>query len=274
MKQEMKIILAICLFVILTISNLFIYPIYFEYQCKTRNFQDFEAKITSDIINSNIVIVTKEEKEFENGLRTSYDAGASGIIFKQDKETYYALTAYHVVKDYMNAEYLIIPYGSPTYSEYRKQNETHVSLEEYYEQFKKVSVVFADEACDLAVISFESKKQLNVLSIEKVNPSQNEKIAVVSNPKGKRFVLSYGNIRSKNYYTFDSGDDLKPVKTFKHNAYVDFGSSGSVVLNQDMKIVGINIGGGTNFFHKFKYGAMVPCELILDFLNKNDFSVK
>ena len=35
-----------------------------------------------------------------------------------------------------------------------------------------------------------------------------------------------------------------------------------------MQIVGINIGGGTDFMNRFKYGVMVPCELISEFLEK------
>ena len=63
----------------------------------------------------------------------------SNAVFKQNKKMYYALTAYHVVKNYPNAEYFIIPYGAPTYSEYRKQSNVHVPNEEYYGQFKKAT---------------------------------------------------------------------------------------------------------------------------------------
>ena len=112
-------------------------------------------------MNSNIVIVEHEEKtESEGVVHSTYGVGASGVGFKQDKDVYYALTAYHVVKNYSNAEYFIIPYGAPTYSEYREQSEVHVPNEEYYGQFEKATVVFADEKYDLAVISFKSEKIL------------------------------------------------------------------------------------------------------------------
>lgn len=126
--------------------------------------------ITNNIMSSNIVIVEHEEKkESENVIHSTYSVGASGVVFKQDKDTYYALTAYHVVKDYLNAEYFIIPYGAPTYSEYRNQSEVHVPNEEYYGQFEKATVVFADEKYDLAVISFKSEEPLNTLFIEESN---------------------------------------------------------------------------------------------------------
>ena len=270
-----KVIIVICLIISFASVTTVLLPSLLEYRCKIRDFDDFEGKITSDIMNSNIVIVEHEEKtESEGVVHSTYGVGASGVVFKQDKDVYYALTAYHVVKNYSNAEYFIIPYGAPTYSEYREQSEVHVPNEEYYGQFEKATVVFADEKYDLAVISFKSEKPMNILSIEKENPVYKEKLAVISNPMGERFVTTYGIIKSKEYYSFESDDELIATKTFKHNAYIDSGSSGSAVLNKNMNIIGINIGGGTNVFNKFVYGAMVPSELILEFLDENNFVVK
>ena len=267
-----KVIIVICLIISFASVTTVLLPSLLEYRCKIRDFDDFEGKITSDIMNSNIVIVEHEEKtESEGVVHSTYGVGASGVVFKQDKDVYYALTAYHVVKNYSNAEYFIIPYGAPTYSEYRQQSEVHVPNEEYYGQFEKATVVLADEKYDLAVISFKSDETLNILSIEDVNPIYKEKIAVISYPMGERFLITFGTIRSKEYYAFESDDGVVATKTLKHNAYIDEGSSGSVVLNQNMDVVGINIGGGTNIYNKFVYGAMVPSELILEFLVENNF---
>ena len=270
--MKKKIIMTICIVTAFSLLIVFILPLLLEYRCKTRSFDEFEEKITDSIMKSNIVIVEHEEKkESEGVIHSSYGIGASGVIFKQDGDMYYELTAYHVVKHYLDAEYFIIPYGAPTYSEYRQQSDVHVPNEEYYGQFEKATVILADENYDLAVISFKSDETLNTLSIEDVNPVYNEKIAVISNPMGERFLTTFGIIRSKEYYAFESDDEMVATKTMKHNAYIDEGSSGSVVLNHNMDVVGINIGGGTNIYNKFVYGAMVPSELILEFLVENNF---
>ena len=269
-NNKNKIIVVTLIFVFVCICA-FIYPSVYEHQCKTRYYGDFDKKITNDILESNIAIVKQEKKITENITSVSWDVGASGVIFRADGDTYYALTAYHVVKDFQNTEYIIIPYGVPTYSEYKKSSESYVSSEMYYEQFEKATIVLIDEEYDLAVISFESKEPLNVLSVSEDNPNTNEKIAVISNPEGERFVYSFGVITSKDYYLFESNDELCPVNTFTHNAYIAPGSSGSAVLNEEMRIVGINIGGGTDFMNRFKYGAMIPCELIHEFFQKNSF---
>lgn len=275
MNRRKKIIMTISIVTALYLLIAFILPLLLEYRCKTRSFDEFEEKITDNIMKSNIVIVDyKEKKESGHVIRWSYGIGASGVIFKQDGDMYYALTAYHVVKDYLDAEYFIIPYGAPTYSEYRQQSDAYVLSEDYFGQFEKATVILADENYDLAVISFKSDETLNTLSIEDVNPVYNEKIAVISNPMGERFLITFGTIRSKGCYPFESDDGSVATKTLKHNAYINEGSSGSVVLNNNMDIVGINIGGTTNIYKKFVYGAMVPSEVILEFLAENNFVVE
>lgn len=278
MNKKRKIQLTVFLISIICILVsvcILVYPSVHEYQCKTRCFKDFEKKVTDDILKSNIVIVKYEEKkESENITSFSYSVGASGVVFDSEGDTYYALTAYHVVKDFENADYIIIPYGAPSYSDYSKNSESYVSNEMYYGQFEKATVVLADEKYDLAVISFKSEEPLNLLTLNEKNPQYSEKIMVISNPEGERFVYSFGTITSKDYYVFESNDGLLPVNTLKHNAYENYGSSGSAVLNQEMKIVGINIGGGTDFLNRFKYGVMVPCELINEFLENYRSSEK
>lgn len=268
-KKKISIILfvvsALCL---LTSLIILIYPTIYDYQCRTRYYSDFESKATDEIMKSNIVVVRYEEKANGNVTSMSYGLGSSGVVFASDADKYYALTAYHVVKDCDMVEYIIVPYGAPTIEECRENSETHIPNGMYYEQFSRAKVEFADEEYDLAVISFETDCTINMLDLSEANPKYNEKIMVIGNPEGERFIKSYGRIKSKDYFVFDSEDGLSPTKAYKHNAYENHGSSGSVVLNEDMKIVGINIGGGTDSLGRFKYGAMVPCEQIKEFLEK------
>ncbi len=272
MKNKRKaIIVLICLIFVLATVGIWIYSSVYEYQCKTRKYEQMEESITNDILKSNIVIVKYEEKNKGNVTNMTYGTGASGVVFDSVGDTYYALTAYHVVRESENTEYYILPYGAPTYAEYSKKCESYVSNEMYYGQFEKGTVVLLDEEYDLAIIEFKSKETLSCLLINETNPKYNEKIAVISNPKGERFVHSFGIIKSKDYFKFDSKDGQLPTNVFKHNAYVNSGSSGSVVLNQNMRIVGINIGGGTDVFGRYKYGCMIPSELIHRYLEMNGF---
>ena len=57
-----QIVIVIFLIGILLSACIFIYPSVYEYQCKTRHFNDFENKVTNEILESNILIVKYEEK--------------------------------------------------------------------------------------------------------------------------------------------------------------------------------------------------------------------
>ena len=272
-KKNKKIraaVIAVVALCVLASACVLIYPSVYEYQCKLRCFDELEKEITDDILESNIVIVKHEKKEAEGVTNFSWSAGASGVVFASRENTYYALTAYHVVKDFEQAEYIVIPYGAPSYAECRENSETYLSNTMYYERFGTAQVVFAKEEYDLAVIAFQSEKKLSVLPIAEGNPKQKEEIVVISNPEGERFACSYGTVRSEEYFVFESGDDLLPVNTLKHSAYVNHGSSGGAVLNQDMEVVGINIGGGSDFWNRVRYGAMVPCEVVKEFLESQE----
>lgn len=48
----------------------------------------------------------------------------------------------------------------------------------------------------MAVISFESDKQISVVQIAETMPEKGDRIAVISNPEGEKFVSTYGKIKS------------------------------------------------------------------------------
>lgn len=149
-KKKISIIFLISSVICLVVSIvILIYPTIYDYQCETRYVTEL-----------------------------SYGTGSSGVVFASDEDRYYALTAYHVVKDFDTVEYIIVPYGVPTIEKYRENSDTHISNGMYYEQFSRAKVEFADESYDLAVISFESDEEINVLQLSETNPKYNEKIMV------------------------------------------------------------------------------------------------
>ena len=263
--EAIVVILCACLAVVLLG-----YPSLYDHRCRTRVYDDLQKVITEDILKANIVIVNKKtEKQSEMVTHESYSAGASGVIFKKEENSYYALTAYHVVDDAADAEWIVIPWGAKSYSDYVKDREGHVSFEEYYDQFSRGELIAADKNYDLAVLRFQSEDSLNALELSDKNPKKGSRIAAISNPEGKLFVQTYGVIKSMDYYLFETKDGLPASKTLKHTAYEAPGSSGSVVLNENMEIAGINIGGGTDAFGRFKFGVMVPCELVNIFIEES-----
>ncbi|HBH94468.1 MAG TPA: hypothetical protein DDX91_01860 [Ruminococcaceae bacterium] len=253
---------------------LLIQPALYEDECRTRVYEDIEGKLLEyDVMSANICVVKCDETE-ENGSvkHLSYSLGSSGIIYKKEQAgKYYALTACHVVADARrNTRFLIQPYGTLSYRQ-TKENGRSLSLEEYYAQFPSANVEYCDESCDLAVISFYSPSKLGVLDIAQSDAQKDTKIAVISNPEGEKFIRTFGCITSDSPVIFSGNDGKSANTTIQHNAYVAPGSSGSGVLSFDSgkaEIVGINIGGGTNFMGKFQYGVMIPSHQISNFLEK------
>lgn len=219
------------------------------------------------VLSANICIVRCEETTHGNMTEYSYSLGASGVIFESKQGRYYALTANHVVEEKdssVKSSFIIQPYGTVSYS---KSSDRHSSLGEYYSKFPIAKVEYTDEKDDLAVISFYTSEKLNVLPLAESDALSGERIAVVSNPVGDRFVHSFGNIISDEKIVFSADDDKSYNMAIQHNAYIAPGSSGSAVLNENMEIVGINIGGATDFMGRYRYSAMIPLRQIKLFLD-------
>lgn len=62
-------------------------------------------------MSTNLLIVDEKIEKTEDMTTFDYGIGASGVIFKREGDTYYALTANHVVNTGRN--YKILHYGAP-----------------------------------------------------------------------------------------------------------------------------------------------------------------
>ncbi|MCM1487415.1 MAG: serine protease [Firmicutes bacterium] len=249
---------------------LLIYPSIYENDCKTRVYADLESKLDYDVMSSNICIVQCRKTDLgSDTVEYTYSAGASGVIYEKKDDKYFALTAYHVIEEMNNVQFIVQPYGSVSFEEAGKNAVRELSLIDYYNKFPKGKVEYYDREWDLAIISFNSDKDLGVLDISSDNIREGDRVAVIGNPEGTRFSKTYGNITSNVITDFKAEGSGVVNKVQCHSAFVAPGSSGGAVLNEDMEIVGINIGGGTNFRGKFQYGAMVPCSQVRFFVGES-----
>lgn len=267
-KLYIRILLIfIAVVLVMVTAALFVIPAVYENDCKTRVYEDLEKRM-DPVLSANICIVRREETTHGNVTEYSYSTGASGVIFDKKYGIYYALTANHVVENSnssVKASFIVQPYGTQPYS----QNDTafNSSLVEYYSKFPTAKVEYIDEKSDLAVISFYISEDLEVLPLAEADASNGDRIAVVSNPDGKRFVHSFGKVLSGEQIVFSAGDGKSDNMTIQHSAYTAPGSSGSAVLNENMEIVGVNIGGATDFMGRYRYSAMIPRRQIKLFLD-------
>lgn len=127
---------------------------------------------------------------------------------------------------------------------------------------------YGKEKSDLAVISFESDKELPVVPVAEIMPEKGDRIAVVSNSEGEKFSCTYGKIKSSQPESYHFNDNQSDNLVMKHNAYEAPGSSGSAVYNESMELVGINISGGRDVFGRFRHGVMIPVDQITECLEE------
>jgi S1-C subfamily serine protease len=93
----------------------------------------------------------------------------------------------------------------------------------------------------------------------------------MGNPdENSRNTVTTGKITSREPVPFGDKDGETQHNIIEHTAKTSSGSSGGALLNKDMEIVGIHLGGSENIFRSFLRGKAMPCDRMLDFLSDMD----
>ncbi len=264
MKKFIKCIVSLIVGASTALLLIFITSSVYENVCKNRTYEDFNLD-NNPIYTADVCIAKKQVEGDQFISHYEYFPRGSGVIVGKQGNKYYALTANHVMDMDENDEYILKLYGSPTLSEYR-ETEHYSGCEDYYSRFYiPISLEIVDESKDLALVSFESNRDLTVLKVASKDAVKGDKIAVIGNPEGS-LMTTYGKILSDKKLKFK--DKLTTQYVQKINAYETHGHSGCMVVNQDAELVGLIIGGGENVFGKFQYGAMVSATDLREFLEK------
>lgn len=264
-----KSIRIICIVTACIITCLVVHSFLYAYFCKHRVYTEIREGVSEEILSANIKII----QQTYNGEGTEYSPGFGGVIFRRTGNKYYAITAYHAVGSLNNSKLIILAYNDLTHSEYISTNAKYIGLREYYKQFPFANIEYYDEKYDLAILSFESDINFNTLDISNVTAQYGDKVIVVSSPyHEEKNMITYGKITSRSHVKFNDEAGKTQHKIVKHSAYINKGSSGSAVMNKDLEVVGINLGGGTDIFGNFRYGMAMPSDKINDFLVQWDNS--
>ena len=235
-----------------------IIPILNENDSKNRIFSDMQDK-SDDVIRGIVGIIPEDNT---NGFN-NYNGIGSGVIFDKKDNTYYVVTAKHVVAA-DNSNFKIFTKDTE-FSGQTVKTDNNVNFEipdeNYYESLLDGTIEYSSDTTDLAILSFEYDGELTVLDFEEDTLSKNDKIMVIGHPEGNRYQITYGYIKS----------DLKDVrgdKVLEHNAYILHGNSGGAALSENMKIAGINISGSFTLSGHYIVGYMIPSDIVIDNINK------
>lgn len=268
MKKEHKTILRI-------IIVIFIFIVLFLPSIKSVIYQsmnkEFIEKVDKYALSANIKIVQIKYKSQGNSSSSSVSAGASGVIIRREGNKYYALTAEHVIReleDIDKTQIIVMGYQQLDFNDYLSKGGKFQGIDNYYQQFPEAIVEYADEKYDLAIISFDANEDYTVLPISAEKPKYGDVVASMSNPYRKRNIVTVGKVSTIKPRPFGDKAGNMQYPIIKHTAMISEGSSGSALLNENLEIVGINLGGGENIFRKFINGMAMPSDRIRAFLDE------
>ena len=256
-KNVLFIIISVVVVIIAFVMIKEIIAIINEKESKTRVFNNLQDKSDS-VIRSIVGIIPESDID---GL-SNHNGIGSGIIFDKKDNTYYVVTAKHVI-DVDNSKFKIFTKDTIFSGQTIKANENvnfEIPDDDYYKSLLDGKVEYISDTTDLAILSFEYDGNLTVLDFESNKLSKSDKIMVIGHPEGNRYQITYGYIKS----------DLKNVrgnKVLEHNAYMKQGNSGGAALSENMKIAGINIAGSFTLLGHYKIGYMIPYDIVKDNIN-------
>lgn len=211
--------------------------------------------ISTVIMNANVKISTSTYKiEFLHKVEGPYKGFGSGVVIKKeevkDSIDYYVLTNAHVV--HLQDDYL---------HEYKIEDINNNEIE--------AVLISKNEDYDLAILKFRSNTELSVIELGDTNPAVGDTVFSVGSPSGKQNIITAGKILA---YT-----NIKNVEyqIIVHEAIIHSGSSGSMLINENYELVGINTWGFIleegKIQESFVKGGATPVEKILEFLELIEF---
>ena len=265
MKNKKNIIITILILVAFLLGNilyLWILPAMHDKECKNRVFLEFQEN-KEEALRGVVGIVPESEKK---GL-SSHKGIGSGVLFDKKGDTYYAITAKHVLGD--DSKLKIFTRDTKFRGQTINVDEGvnfEIPDEEYYQSLLDSKVEYVSLKDDLAILSFQYEKDLTLLDFDSKKINIKDKIMVIGHPEGNRYKDTYGYIKSElEIIKFQKSKEKQ--RLIKHDAYMKPGNSGGVALNKNKKIVGINVGGSFNILDYYYEGYMIPYDIILDNIN-------
>lgn len=223
-------------------------------------------ELTTQAMQANFMIKTVSYNvgfQAIGNVTSSAVSGGSGVLFYVGQEKLFLLTNNHVIAK--KSGYKYVTYSVTDY----KGNEYDGN----------VSVVYSDAAYDLAVVAFEagSNTEYSPLKLAEGNPIVGTRVAALGSPLQQFNALTLGKVLFYDNVTLsEEKAGLSDVKfeVIHHDAPINQGSSGGVLLNERSEIVGINF--ATAFSQEsgeFDYGCAVPTDKIKEFLIFAGFGV-
>ncbi len=219
------------------------------YACYKYDYEEAINSVSSKYIKGTVGIEVMHHKFMST---SSNKISGSGVIFDSDDNYYYILTNNHVVEE-------ISGFSSREYS-----------VIDCYGNKHEATLLATKPSADLAIMSIaKTTHELFVIDFAEQNAEIGEIVIAVGSPGGIDNNVTFGKVTHFEKIASDAVGYLD-FDVIWHDAPVDHGSSGGVLLNASFEIVGINYAVGTTAGGStFVCGLAVPLSEVLTFVNSS-----
>ncbi len=224
-------------------------PIDFEELVNSITLDGMRATVMLDVEKYDIVNTILGE-----AMSNITRASGSGVIYAEEDGYYYCLTNNHVIST--------------------EKSGVTVTVFNYKSVGHKAEIVAADAKYDLAVVRFlkNASEPLRVLSFNTTPHAVGETVIAIGTPDGQPNAVTVGEVIRYAKASVGGVSDTQSDISFPviwHTAPMDNGSSGGVLIDTELRIVGINYAAASSN-GEFVYGLSVPVEKVLEFLELNN----
>lgn len=217
------------------------YPEHDAYLNKQQGHYRFYVELI-DQINAEVIPATLQ---VFYGSGSYFMNGGSGVIYEEDETHYYALSNHHVVYQ-------------PAYSRHQ--------VKDVYGNTHAAELLISDMNYDLAVLKFAKPTySLPILMLGQENPIVGTSVYPVGFPIGQRNAISGGVVERYRFIAVATVNVTFAI--IQLNAPVKPGNSGSVLINQELEIIGIIYAGQRDENGEILPVAFaIPLKKIIEFL--------
>ena len=206
----------------------------------------------------------KTKNDYLNDNPSASSTG-TGVIYKREGTTYYLLTNNHVTSktQYKNG-----------YTIFKK---AVYSVVDAFNNSFTADVLYSDVNYDLSLMKFErglkyeAESKLGVFEFSYDNLNTSSLLCAIGECLGQRNSCHYGYYKNTQKFTPAEETTLISNVTFNvivHGAYINSGSSGGALVDENLKLVGINFASASiESTSKYLYTYAIPAQKAKEFIN-------
>jgi serine protease Do len=219
------------------------------------NYPELFNQVSLDAIKGNMTVYTTSFDGFLMFSTNQQTYFGSGVIFYETESYYYLLTNEHVAAK------------SDTRTSVKYRVYDYLGNE--YRAFLYQGSLSKDD--DLAVLFFlKGIDKLKVMTFNETELEINDRVIAVGQPLGQENTITFGKILDFGPTQVSDKNDVLITRSFdaiKHDARVNSGSSGGMLLDYNLNVIGINFASSQNE-ETFVYALAIPISVVINYLER------